>query len=46
MVCETDQIMLSAISTTDNTVDGLTKLLSNIIVARHRDTLLGHRPPS
>ena len=43
--CQTDQIILTAISTSDNAADGLTKPLATTLFSRHRDTLLGHRPP-
>ena len=44
--CETDQIILTAISTSDNAADGLTKPLATVLFGRHRATLLGFRPPS
>jgi len=40
--CKTDQILLSAISMSDNAADGMTKPLSNTLFGRHRATLLGH----
>ena len=44
--CETDQIILSAISTSDNAADGMTKPLATTLFNRHRATLLGHRAPT
>ena len=43
---KTDQILLSAISTSDNAADGMTKPLLINVCGRHRDTLLGHIPPT
>ena len=43
--CENDEIILSALSTSDNVADGLTQLLSTILFHRHRNTLLGNRVP-
>ena len=42
---ETDQIMLSHISTHDNPTDGLTKSLGPQLFSRHSATLLGKRKP-
>ena len=42
----TDQLLLQAISTHDNPVDGLTKSLGPQLFARHCATLLGKRKPS
>jgi len=43
--CETDQIILSAIFTPDTAVDVITKPLATTLFNRHRNTLLGNRPP-
>ena len=42
---ETDQIILSHISTHDNPADGLTKALGPQLFLRHCATLLGKRKP-
>ena len=43
---ETDQLILSAISTHDNPADGMTKALGPQLFVRHAATLLGKRKPS
>ena len=42
---ETDQIILSSISTHDNPADGMTKALGPQLFSRHSATLLGKRKP-
>jgi len=44
--CETDQIILTAISTSNNSTNGLTKPLAKVLFGRHRAAPLGHQPPS
>ena len=43
---ETDQIILSAISTHNNPADGMTKALGSQLFSRHSATLLGKHKPN
>ena len=43
---ETDQVILSSISTHDNPADGMTKALGPQLFSRHSATLLGKRKPA
>ena len=43
--CKIDQSILSAISTSNNSANGLTKSLATTLFTRHADTLLSHRKP-